>query len=128
MLTLVHSTLGLVDRARLDRLRYFRHTAPMGGFGGDWDTLAAVIACADDAALASTMTSFGRAVPTESGSLGMVEIVGDSVGVRVQRSPGGGGTVELTLGAYIGPNEIAHAERIEAWLDAEGLRATPRAR
>ncbi|MFO0668584.1 MAG: hypothetical protein U0235_03005 [Polyangiaceae bacterium] len=127
----MHSTLALIDRARLERLRYFRHTPAMGGFGGDWDTLDASIACADEASIAAILAALGAsgAVPGASANLGLFEVAGGSVSVRVRRDGGGGGGghVDLAIGAYVSATEIAHAERVEAWLEQRGIRPTARA-
>lgn len=98
----------------------------MGGFGGDWDTLDASIACADDAALAAVLAALGQPVTAPSGSLGLVVLADDGVNVSVHRSASGGGAVDLSIGAYVGPTEIAHAERVEAWLDAKGFAVAQR--
>ncbi len=89
--------------------------------------LAATAVFADDADLNRMLTAFGYAGTPPLGphttDLGMFDVEGVSVSLEVTRvvSPGRPGearTLRLTAGVYVTAELIAHAARLEAWLDA----------
>lgn len=117
------------------RLRYFEYHPPLGGFGGDWDSLDAEAEYASGDELAVMLGALGYVgelpPPDAVTYLGMAAVNGE----RVQLDVDGGRFVErgrgrlaITIAVYVKPEDIARAERFEVWLDAQGIRMTPRSR
>lgn len=110
-------------------LRWFGYTRPVGGHGGDFDTLIAVARCADAAQVGALLGTLGLAAPPSPLppvlSLGGVLLGGEQVQLTVCRAAGGGFEVQLLAAVYVGEEELARAARLEAWLEARGVRLEP---
>jgi hypothetical protein len=114
------------------RLRYFRYSPPAGGFGGDWDVLAATSQVMDLATLARVLSLMGHEGPPPSTKsttvLGFLEPGGIKTSVAVTRVPAAPDAwqVELTAGVYVTPERIEDARRLETWLDLQQVPMSPR--
>ena len=124
---------GRPSSASLKRLRYFNYVPPLGGFGGDWDLLAATARFADDAELGRILAAFGYtgtpALDERTTSLGFLTIDGISLQVGVNKKswfPAEENTISLTLAIYVTSEDVEQARKLEAWLDAHGIAMRPR--
>ncbi len=111
------------------RLRYFRYWPPMGGFGGDWDTLTGTARFDDDAALARIMAALGRPAGERTTDIGMIDLAGMRVHVSVNgddaRVAADRRTITFTAAMYVTAEHIVQARAVEDWLDAHGVQMLP---
>lgn len=121
--------------ASLERLRYFRYFPPLGGFGGDGDTLSADARFADDAELGRILGALGYAgePPLEERDtlLGFFTVGGVEVQLSVTRrslSPESENRVHIGVALYVTQEDVANARRLEEWLDAHAIAMIPRRR
>jgi hypothetical protein len=110
----------------LARLRAFRYLPALGGFGGDWDTLALELPFGGEAELGRLLAVLGhRGGVPEAGDLGVLQVEGVEVRAAVSwLRPGAAqvGAVTLTLAVYVTEADVARALRVEAALEASGIR------
>ena len=104
----------------------------MGGFGGDWDTLAAEAPFAGDDEVRAIMEALCLPSDLLPGAghtdLGPCEAAGVDVRVTVDRSgagPGAPGVVRLLAAVYVTDAHVVAVGRLEDWLDARGVRLAP---
>jgi len=122
---------GRPSSSALARLRYFVYLPPLGGFGGDWDTLTARAPFTDEAELARILAELGHPAPPPPGrSISLDSVVVDGINLtlvvtRQAFAPEDTNIISLTLAVYVTSDDVRKARRLETWLDAHGIRMLP---
>lgn len=117
----------------LSRLKHFRYSPPLGGWGGDYDFLVATKHFADDAELKRLLSGFGAgpAVSLNEGytDLGLLILGGHKAQIcftRKARRPEDENILTITVAMYVTEKHVAQALEIEKWLDANGIELDAR--